>query len=191
MKMPLTLCALSATPLDLTGILNVYPSNSNPSSNLPSSSPTLSSSPIPSHSPLTEDTSAHQISHIGIIAGITGSGIIALIIIFVSIIRWRRKGANQQKRDRRSSATDYSLSPFLLRPAIGFSDTDKHISTGVGPHRPLVSAMGSTMPHIMDGQDGNSGLRSTDTYLSPFQVESRPPSYHISSLNPAPGSISN
>jgi hypothetical protein len=146
-KMPLTLCALVATPLN-SSLLDIQPSNSNPPpSSTPSSSSTASVSP----------DSHHPKSHTAIMAGIISGVGVALVILFSSIIWWRRKRAKQQFK----SSSTHPLHPFAFH------------------HVPESASDIPIAPHISTKRAAQIGLRGTRTPTDSPQLESRPPSYHV------------
>lgn len=167
-KMPLTLCALTAVPLDFSAldVASPSPMRSNPS---PSSSSNLR--PDDHHHGLTQDA---LIAIACIVSGVT----VALIILVVGIIWWRRKSAKRSAQESRPSSTD-SLLPFVFHPVVGFVDMDKRSSTSFGSH-PASAAASSNTPKALpvgDEQDVRNVSSHTETLPNPPQLESRPPSY--------------
>ncbi|KAF5330718.1 hypothetical protein D9619_005345 [Psilocybe cf. subviscida] len=179
-KIPLTLCALAATPLDFS-VLDIVPSSSirsNPSPT-PSSSTAPDRHPFPSSS-LTPDDRHHGLTQDALIAiACIVSGVtVALIILVVGIIWWRRKIAKRSAHESRPGSTD-SLLPFAFHSVVGFIDMDKRSSASFGSH-PASDAASSNIPKelpVSDEQDDRNVSSRTETLPSPPQLESRPPSY--------------
>ncbi|KAF5330379.1 hypothetical protein D9619_005294 [Psilocybe cf. subviscida] len=178
-KMPLTMCALAATPLDFK-VLDVQP----PSDNASPPSSTLSPATQATTSALSETNHTHNSDQQGspralIIAGIISGVATSLIILFLIVIWWRRRQARKAVQKDRPSYTS-SLLPVAFPPALGLIDTD--IQTSAILRSLPVSAVTpreiSTASFISNKRGRHNGTRSTDTrHESCSQLELRPPSY--------------
>ncbi|KAF5330381.1 hypothetical protein D9619_005296 [Psilocybe cf. subviscida] len=151
-KMPLTLCALAATPSDFSALDIQAADHDHLRSN-------------------SEHKSARRTSNLstGMIAGINSRAAITFILLSIGVIwwwkRWRRM-RSKRAQEKRSSATD-SLLPFAFHPAFGFLDMDKRRNN-----------VTTALPPVTSNEQGeDNGPRSTDTRPSSSRFESRPPSY--------------
>lgn len=174
-KMPLTLCGLAATPPDFSA-LDVQPPTSSslvaPSSTTPpSTTPSISSPTGGNEQGKTPSQKSHTIIVTGIICGAT----IALIVLFVTLVWWRRRRVKQEGPEKMSDPTG-SIFPFSYQPVFGSLATYKRSSAVVesrpaSPTAPLVS-------HKHSGHNGHS----TETSQNSSRLESRPPSYYTTRL---------